>query len=58
MNAAARRSAARFLQGRVLAVRTELTATAAIAATWARTAERALRRDLLALESRLAEVIS
>lgn len=57
-DAAAKKSAANFLATRVVAVRAELSATEKNPATWARTAAKTLRRDLLDLECRLAEVVS
>ncbi len=58
-------SAARFLQARVVAVRSELSLLEALAAdfdghppTGTKAAIRALKRDLLGLEKRLAEVIA
>jgi hypothetical protein len=50
-------AAAKFLSLRVSALRTELSETARDPRPVARAMERALRRDLLELETRLAEVI-
>lgn len=53
----ANKSAAKFLSARVVAVRAELSETEKHSAVWARAAAKALRRDLLCLECRLAEVL-
>lgn len=53
----AKKSAAKFLSARVVAVRAELSEVSKNSAAWARAAEKVLKADLLQLETRLAEVL-
>lgn len=56
-DAPAKKSAAKFLSARVVAVRVELSEVSKNSAAWARAAEKVLKADLLQLETRLAEVL-